>query len=193
MAKKKYRHFLFLLLIVFLVLFMHTLSYFESTKLEELAEVLQENSIVNIGKLEKKKKYVGVLEIPKISLKKGFYNIGYKENTVDKNLEVIETSVMPNQKYSNLILASHSGNSPISYFKNLYKLELGDIAYVYYENKYYTYQLVNVYDEDKDGTILIRTSSLDTNLTLITCDKNKKDTQNVYVFTLLNDLEEFQQ
>lgn len=193
MAKKKYRHFLFFLLIVFLVLFMHTLSYFESTKLEELAEVLQENSIVNIGKLEKKKKYVGVLEIPKISLKKGFYNIGYKENTVDKNLEVIETSVMPNQKYSNLILASHSGNSPISYFKNLYKLELGDIAYVYYENKCYTYQLVNVYDEDKDGTILIRTSSLDTNLTLITCDKNKKDTQNVYVFTCLNDLEEFQQ
>ena len=147
----------------------------------------------NVKNIIKKKKYIGILEIPRINLQRGFYDFGFKENNVNQNIEVIESSLMPNQRFGNLILAAHSGNSKISYFKNLYKLEIGDKAYVYYVDKYYTYQLVNVYDEEKDGTVLIRRNSNQTNLTLITCDKNAKDKQNVYIFALISDLEEFQQ
>ena len=66
-----------------------------------------------------------------------FYSIDSNKNNVDKNIMVISSSDMPDVNLGNLILASHSGNSNISYFKNLDKLEIGDIASVYYlKNKY---------------------------------------------------------
>ena len=52
-----------------------------------------------------------ILEIPKINLKQEFYPNNPEKNNVDKGLQVIETSKMPNIKGSNLIIASHSGNS----------------------------------------------------------------------------------
>ena len=37
----------------------------------------------------------------------------------------------------NVILASHSGTSSISYFKNLYKLSIGDEAKIFYKGNVY--------------------------------------------------------
>ncbi len=129
--------------------------------------------------------FIGVLEIPKIKLKRGFYNISSKKNTVNKNIEMIETSLMPDKKNSNLILASHSGNSKISYFKKLYEVEIGDLAFIYYDKKKYTYKLLYKYDEKKDGILSIRRPFHQTNLTLITCDKKDNALQNVYIFKLM--------
>ena len=89
---------------------------------------------------------------------------------------------MPDIENSNLILASHSGTSKIAYFKNLFRLEKEDIAYIYYKGKKYEYQLQYVYNEKKDGNLSIRREMNQTNLTLITCDKKEKDIQNVYIF-----------
>lgn len=184
MEKKRYRLIGLLFLLFGIYFFFLSNLITKSVEKEDLKKV--ENFIAKevSGNQEN---FVGVLEIPKIELKKGFYPYSSKKNDVDKNIEMIETSLMPDTKYSNLILASHSGNSRISYFKNLDKLDLEDIAYIYYNEKKYTYKLINIYNETKDGTISIRRSSHETNLTLITCDKKNNTLQNVYIFKLISD------
>ena len=67
--------------------------------------------------------YVGRLIIDKINLNEGFYNLYNPLNNVDYGLEVLTPSIMPNNKNSIVFIASHSGNSEISYFKNLNELK----------------------------------------------------------------------
>lgn len=139
------------------------------------------DKVVNDNKT--KEKYVGILEIKKIKLKRGFYSIDSNKNNVDKNIMVISSSDMPDVNLGNLILASHSGNSNISYFKNLDKLEIGDIASVYYLKNKYDYKLVNYYEVDKIGVVQIIKNNDVNCLTLITCKKNTNK-QLVFIFEL---------
>ena len=139
------------------------------------------DKVVNDNKT--KEKYVGILEIKKIKLKRGFYSIDSNNNNVDKNIMVINSSDMPDVNLGNLILASHSGNSNISYFKNLDKLEIGDIASVYYLKNKYNYKLVNYYEVDKTGVVQIIKNNDVNCLTLITCKKNTNK-QLVFIFEL---------
>ncbi len=113
-----------------------------------------------------------ILEIPKINLKQEFYPNDKEKNNVDKNIQVIETSKMPNIKGGNLILASHSGSSDIAYFKNLDKLTINDTAYIYYQNKKYKYVISKIYDVEKTGYVNIQRNKNKQTLTLITCKKN---------------------
>ena len=89
--------------------------------------------------------YIGVLEIPSIGVKRGFLNINDKNNVVNKNIQVIEKSDMPDIKNGNLIIAAHSGSGRVSYFKNLYKLATSDTAYIHYNGVKYTYSVVSRY------------------------------------------------
>ena len=128
--------------------------------------------------------YIGVLEIPKINIKRGFLNINDKGNNVNKNLQVIKGSDMPDVKNGNLIIAAHSGNSYISYFKNLYKLSNDDIAYVYFNNIKYTYKVAGKYDVEKTGKVVIHRDNKKNTLTLITCSQTDKTKQIVYILEL---------
>ncbi len=128
--------------------------------------------------------YVGYLNIPKINLQRGFTDINSKYNKVNKNIYVHPSSSYPDKVNGNLILASHSGTSSISFFKNLYKLELNDDVYVNYNNKDYHYKVTDIYTDVKDGDIGIRRNKNKTTLTLITCTKNDKTTQTVYICEL---------
>ncbi len=178
---KKIGLLIFILGIQFIVI-----SFFIHKTVEKKHIQKVENFIVS--NFEKKEEnFIAVLEIPKIKLKRGFYKFGSKNNHVDKNIEVIETSLMPDNKNSNLILASHSGNSKISFFKNLDKLKVNDIAYLYYNEKKYNYKLITMYNVLKNGTIEISKRRNETNLTLITCDRKNEKLQNVYVFKLISD------
>lgn len=124
--------------------------------------------------------YLAILNIPKINLYKEFYDYESPLNTVEKNIEVIEKSKMPDIKNGNLILASHSGNSNIAYFKNLDKLKLKDLIFIHYNGKKYKYIVENIYDVKKTGYIEINRNKNKTTLTLITCKKNT-NLQTVYV------------
>lgn len=128
--------------------------------------------------------YIGVLEIPKINIKRGFLNINDKGNNVNKNLQVIKGSDMPDVKNGNLIIAAHSGNSYISYFKNLHKLSNDDVAYVYFNNIKYTYKVAGKYDVDKTGKVVIHRDNKKNTLTLITCSQTDKTKQIVYILEL---------
>ena len=130
-------------------------------------------------------KYLGVLEIPKIGLKRGFYNIDSRYNDIQYNVTMVKGSTLPDVKNGNLILMAHSGWAAISYFEYLYNLSLGDKAYVTYKGKKYTYKLVKVYDVVKNGKVKIVRSYDKTTLTLITCTRNNDKAQTVYILELV--------
>lgn len=157
-------------------------------EIEEIKVDIDEEKIKEQPKQEEKKtsnyNYIGVLEIPKINIKRGFLNIKDKGNNVNKNLQVIKGSDMPNVKNGNLIIAAHSGNSYISYFKNLYKLSNEDVAYVYFNNIKYTYKVVGKYDAEKSGKVTIHRDNKKNTLTLITCSQTDKTKQIVYILEL---------
>ena len=130
-------------------------------------------------------KYFGILEIPRIGLKRGFYNLDSKYNDIEYNVTMVRGSQMPDVDRGNLILMAHSGDAYISYFAYLYYLQIGNSAYITYNGNKYTYNLVNKYDVEKNGTVKIVRSYDKTTLTLITCTKNNDTLQTVYIFELV--------
>lgn len=130
--------------------------------------------------------YIARLRIPKISLDKGIVDINSKYNNVNKNIQIIKGSNYPDVSNGNLILAAHAGTSSVSYFKNLYKLSKGDKCYVDYKGKTYTYNIVNIYYQEKDGNIAIYRDYSKNTLTLVTCTKNNKYKQTVYIAELIS-------
>ena len=132
------------------------------------------------------KNYIGILEIPKINLKRGFYDLNYRYNHVDYNITVIKGSTFPNEENNNLILAAHSGECAVCFFDKLYKLSKGDIAYLTYNSVKYTYKIVDIYEVEKDGTVAIYRDYKKKTLTLITCTRNSDTKQTVYILEQQN-------
>ena len=130
--------------------------------------------------------YIAVLEIPKINLKRGLLPINDKNNNVDKNVEILKNSDMPNVTNGTLALAGHSGNSRIAFFHKLYKLKENDQVYIYYQNIKYIYQVSKIERQDKDGTISFTKTKDTTELILTTCDQQNKGKQIVVVAKLVD-------
>ena len=130
-------------------------------------------------------KYLGVLEIPKISLKRGFYSFDSKYNNIQYNVTILSGSSLPDVSGGNLILMSHSGDAYISYFAYLYKLEVGDSAFITYNGNKYEYRIVDIYEVLKNGIVSIRRNRNATTLTMITCTKNSDTLQTVYIAELV--------
>lgn len=132
--------------------------------------------------------YIAYIMIPKIELNRGIYNTTSTLNNVNKNIYVHPASTFPNDvSGNNLILASHSGSSSISYFKKLYKLELEDDVYLEYNGKTYHYKIKNIYTVLKDGTVALRVKQNVSTISLITCTKGDSKTQTVYICELINE------
>lgn len=130
-------------------------------------------------------KYLAVLEIPKIGLKRGFYDVGSKYNNIQYNVTMVQGSTLPNVENGNLILIAHSGDAYISYFAYLYRLNVGDMIYVTYGGRRYEYQLVNIYEVEKNGVVSIQRNRERTTLTMVTCTKNNDYAQSVYISELV--------
>lgn len=172
--------------------YVNELYYKETVELEEVTEEIMNNEeeVVEDTKTyelkEEKVNYIGYLSIPKIDLKKGFTSKEDKNNTVSKNIEILSSSDYPDKELGNVIIASHSGNSSISFFKKLYLLQVDDLAYIEYNNRIYTYKISNIYTVEKTGSVeVIRNKDVST-LTLITCTKGDNTTQTVYIADLIS-------
>lgn len=183
---------------------MNKLYYEQNVIVEELPDDITNEDIVdkdNSTKVDEPSKeepiepttttkietYIGYINIPKINLNRGFYDFNSKQNNVNKNIYVHPNSTYPNKSGNNLILASHSGTSSISYFKNLYKLELNDDVYINYNNTNYHYRIKNIYTVPKDGTVALRINEKVSTVSLITCTKNDKTTQTIYICELVQE------
>ena len=130
--------------------------------------------------------YIGILEIPKLNIKRGFLDINSKYNNVDYNVTVINSSTMPDQENNNLILAAHSGACSYCYFNDLYKLTIGDVASIYYNGIKYNYNIVNIYQVPKTGKVSIRRNFDKNTLTLITCTRNDLSSQTLYILEIVS-------
>ena len=112
------------------------------------------------------------VEHPKINLERGLVDPSSYLNNVNYNIQFLKNSAMPDQRYGNVMLAAHSGNARVSYFKNLNKLEMDDNVSISYKGKIYNYKVVNIYDIEKTGKAqIIRNKNVST-LTLVTCRHN---------------------
>lgn len=126
--------------------------------------------------------YIGVLEIKKISLTRGFYNKDSKLNNVNYGLQILNESNYPDEDKGNVIIASHSGNARVSYFRNLSKLNNDDEAIIHYDGKSYHYKLTKKYEIEKTGYASINPYRKNT-LILITCNHGTNK-QLVFIFEL---------
>ena len=130
--------------------------------------------------------YLGIVDISKIGLYKGFYNKNSNLNNVKFNLYVLPESSYPDVTNGNLIIAGHSGNYNNSYFANLYKLEKEDTITIHYNNSKYIYKITNIYNEEKTGRVRIFRNKNKTTLTLITCTKDDDTHQTIYIAELIS-------
>lgn len=138
-------------------------------------------------KSEKKveEKYIAILVIPNISLKKGLYDKNSKNNNVNKNIQIIENSDMPDLENGTLILAGHSGSGEIAYFQKLEQLNLNDDVYIYYKENKYHYKINSIYLEEKNGYITINNSNEFSRIVLTTCSQKEKGKQLIIIGNLI--------
>lgn len=164
-------------------LYNYLLDKAEDIKIEEFYEIQEEitDEVIpeEISTEEKKEtttqdntNYVAVIKIPKIGLEKGLCEKGSSCNNVNKNIQILKESTYPDIANGNFILAGHSGNGRVSYFKNFNKLAQDDEISIFYQGKEYKYKVVNMYDIEKTGTANIIRNKEKTTLTLITCRHN---------------------
>lgn len=162
----------------------------ETTETEKNINTEEENKEEEISSDTEKQvntnyeNYIGTLEIPKIGLYKGFYSKNSTLNDVKINIKILDVSNYPDEKNGNVIIIGHSGNYSNSYFANLYQLQIGDTASIYYNNKKYNYKIDNIYTDEKDGTVTIYRDDKKSTLTLITCTKDDDTKQTIYILTL---------
>ncbi len=152
----------------------------EKEKEEEKPEYIQEYDDVITNE------YIGYLIIPKINLTKGFLDRRSSENDVEKNIYIVDGSTYPDVEKGNFIIAAHSGPGWQAFFNDLYQLTTGDQIYVTYKGKKYTYQLTNIYKQEKTGKIAIYRNYEKSTLTLITCTNHDLTSQTVYISELIN-------
>lgn len=130
-------------------------------------------------------KYLGVLEIPSIRLKRGFYGSNSRYNNIQYNIAVVDKSSMPDVVNGNLILMGHSGDAWNAYFDSLFNMQIGADMYVTYGGNVYHYVLTNMYDVAKTGRVRVVRNYDITTLTLITCNKYDNTKQTVFIGELV--------
>ena len=132
----------------------------------------QENSIVKKVSYKEKDEYLGILNIPRINLKQGFYSISSKNNNVNRSVTILKESIMPNENGSIVYLVAHSGSGYLAFFKDLNKLEINDIIYLDINNVSYKYSINDIYELDKNGKIMVNHNIHENLLVLSTCSDN---------------------
>lgn len=165
-------------IIVILLLIFIINSLFLKRIISNEAEILNEEKIeyYYADNSIDEESYIGVLKIPSINLIRGFYSFDSKLNNVNYNIEVIKDDMD-----HILILASHRGNSKVSFFNDLELLDMGDEIYLDYLHHEYKYKLYYKYYEQKDGKLAIKYDDTRETLVLITCDRKDKTKQVIYV------------
>lgn len=159
-------------------------EFYEEQKQEEVF-IQQENHTEEIKKEKTdNEKYIAVIKIPKIKLEKGLCDISSTCNSVSRNIEILKESSYPNIENGNFILAGHSGNGNISYFRDVDKLSIDDEISIFYGKKEYQYKVMNIYEIEKTGKANIVRNGNKTTLTLITC-KGNEDKQLVVISELI--------
>ena len=152
-------------------------------------EISNEESIEETKEEESNNKrsinYTAILEIPSIDLKQGVVDSTKNFSSINYAISVDKNSNYPNE-LGNFILYAHSGNSYISYFRKLNRVNINDDIYVYYQGIKYHYIIYDKYDIEKTGKAKIISKKDSNYITLITCNQDKKGYQIVVLGKLID-------
>ncbi len=99
--------------------------------------------------------------------------VSYKYSSINKNIILLKESDYINDLY---FLAAHSGNSKISFFKNLDLININDKVTLIINNRKIKYLVAKKYYIKKNGYMNLEKEEKDL-LYLITCDKRDKNQQ----------------
>ena len=127
--------------------------------------------------------YLGILKIPKINLRQGFYNINSKNNNVSKSVTILNESTMLNNNGSIIYLTAHSGSGYLAFFKDLNKLVINDMIYLDIDGNHYKYIVNEIYELKRNGKIMVNHNIHENYLVLSTC--SNKDKQLVVISKLI--------
>lgn len=145
------------------------LIYNNETDIKKINVTNKENTTNTsyIKKEQEENDIIGTLKIDKINLSKAIYNINSSHNNVEENVTIL------NDDKNLIVLAAHSGPGYIAFFNDLDKLELNDIVNLTYKGNDLVYKVVNIEEQNKDGTIEINKTNKQ-RLILTTCSKKDK-------------------
>lgn len=163
-------------------------TYIEETKNQDV--VIEESEPIKqeTKKEIKKINYTAVLEIPSIKLKQGIVNATSNFESINYAVSADKNGSYPDQK-GNFILYAHSGNNRIAYFDNLYKVNIVDDIYVYYNGTKYHYTVFDKYNIEKNGKLNVLSTTTNQYITLVTCNQQDKGKQIVIVGKLINQVQ----
>lgn len=136
----------------------------DDTVIEKKEDVILKKNSTNVVE-----KNIMKLLIPKISVDNNIYDKNSVYNDIDKNVEIMKDSNMPDDVKGNVILGGHSGTGKVAYFKNLDLLDYGDDILLEYRGKLYKYKVINKYLDSKNGSIVISRNENTSSVTLFTC------------------------
>ena len=117
---------------------------------------------------------IGVLDIPKIKLKQGLYQIDSRNNNIKDNVLVLEKTDFPYLVF----LAAHSGNGINSYFHKLFDLKIGDSIYLHYNHYRYEFVVVEIYNTLKQSYLEV---NINRGIVLTTCSETDDNLQYVVI------------
>jgi len=179
----------------YLLLIIGTILTIKNIILERKETVVESNKLeyslekeVGYYRKEIEDTYDGILSIPQISLKKGIYEIDDKRNNIEENVTIHKLSNYPNQDNSNLILMAHSGTGKKAFFNDINKLNNNSLIEFYYQRVKYVYKISNYYTIEKNGYAKIERDNTKKTITLITCNKEDKTKQLVYIGYLIDEI-----
>lgn len=134
---------------------------------------------ITLEKVKDEGNYFAILEIDAIGLKRELFEIDSYENQVSKNILVHKKSIFPGNDHSHVILAAHSGNGKSAFFKDLDQLQLRDEITLYYQGVIWTYEIIEIEEQEKTGVLYLKENDLDL-ISLITCTEGKANTQTIF-------------
>lgn len=156
-------------------------SVYKNDIVDEGYNDITKNEVLDV----KSSEHIMTLSIPKININNKIYSKESIENDIDKNVQLMAESDMPDYLNGNVILGGHSGTGRLAYFKDLNKLVIGDLISLNYNGVDYLYRVVNYYIDDKDGSIVISRDLSKNSITLFTCMPNDKNNYLVIIGELV--------
>lgn len=157
----------------FLMLSLEPLQIIEINNVEEKKLDEYFNSQSENPKRHEENDYIGMISIPKIDLKRGLVSPSSKYNKIDYNIEILKESVILEGEVKHIFLAAHSGNSSISFFRNLNKIHLNDEVWLDYKGQTYKYLVYEIKEVDKTGNVELELDHQNS-LILVTCKRSEE-------------------
>ena len=115
--------------------------------------------------------FAAVIQIPSTNLIQGIVKSDYAGTTIHKNVSYLYYSDLPSVVGGNYVVAAHSGNSSVGFFKNNDRIVLGDTVYIYYGGYRYTYTVVKKFEVIQTDLSVVDREPGMTKITLTTCKK----------------------